>query len=511
MKTIALIAALCLCCLSLPGQAQFKVTFSNLKNDMNVKINYKVMKSDQSVILSDSLEIPSRSRMEKTIRVRNNQILDVFPTASNKLFLRVTRTHNELRSTSPIDGNSPLNINIIQLENLKNSSIEVAQLMEELNTNGILQKLLDTTDVIIDKKIRIGSFLIYDETDNKLIEVFEPTSRWYDRKNVEIFNQNDEVLSKTTTKNSIANAGLNIPKIIKIGGQRASSDYFDFKWKVYNFREEKFGVITETPQTLFKNYPEFTGYNLVKKLISDGGDRKYKILFVSAWSLTDSIITFVDSYTGVDKKVEFDFSYPPSGTQVFGIDGKAAFMKANSEFKASVKKNIYNYFEVSNITPSAYQQIYNDIQSDEEERRQELINARLRDYEESLQRIGTEIKGIYGALVSIDSRYIKTEDINVILQIPLFRKTTQEVSDGLSEEIKEQILAKNLEANTHNSFVDYLESKKSEFNNYKNMREELLHPVKAMALTTEVKIDTPVSIRKMTDDEFNALINFSKK
>jgi|GEM_PF-3268083 len=511
MKTITLITTLTLFSLSVLGQTQFKVMFSNLKNDSDVNINYRVIKDDQSLVVSDSLVIPSRSKMEKTIRVRNNQTLEVSPTSSNKLFLRVTRSNNEFKSPSPIDGNSPLNINIIQLENLKNSSVEVAQLMEELNTNRILQKLLDTTDVIIDNKIRIGSFLIYNETDNRYIEVFEPTSIWYDRKNIEVFNQNDEILRKTTTKNSIANAGINIPEIIKIGGERASSDYFDFRWKVYNFREEKFGVTNETPQTLFKKYPDFTGYNLLKHLVLNDENNKYKVFFVSSWSLTDSIATFVDSYAGVDKKIESDFNYPPTGTQVFGIDGKAAFKKANSEIKASIKRNIYNYFEVSDITASAFQQINNDIQLDEERKRQEFRNSQLNMIEESLKKIESEIKGIYSALVSIDNRYIKTEEINVILQIPLFRQTTQEISDTLSQEVKEQLFAKNLQANTNNSFVDYLESKKVDFNKYKSMNEEFVFADRKMVYALEKQIDASISIRKMTNDEFNSLINFSNK
>lgn len=511
MKTITLMTVISMFSMTLLGQTQFKVSFSNLKNDVDVKIIYRVIKDDQTVVLTDSLDIPSRNRIEKTIRVRNNQTLEVSPSSSKKLFLRVTRTNKELKSTTPIDGNSPLNVNIIQLENLKNSSVEVAQLMEELNTNGILQKLLDTTEVIIDNKIRIGSFLIYNETDKKYIEVFEPTNIWYDRKNVEVFNQNDEILSKTTTKNSIANAGINIPKIIKIGGERASSDYFDFRWKVYNFREEKFGVTNETPQTLFKKYPDFTGYNLLKHLVLNGENKKYKVFFVSAWSLTDSIATFVDSYSGVDKKIEFDFSYPPSGTKVFGIDGKAAFKKANSEFKASVKKNIYNYFEVSDITASAFQQINNDIQLDEERKRQEFRNSQMNMIEESLKKIESEIKGVYSALVSIDNRYIKAEDINVILQIPLFRQTTQEIQDTLSQEVKEQLLVKNLQANTHNSFVDYLESKKQEFNKFRSMTEEFVYADQKMVYALEKQIDASISVRKMTNDEFNALINFSNK
>lgn len=511
MKTIILMTVLSMFSMTLFGQTQFKISFSNLKNDVDVKIIYKVIKNDQTTVLTDSLVIPSRSRMEKTIKVKNNQTLQVLPISANKLFLRINRTNSELKSTTPIDGNSPLNVNIIQLENLKNSSVEVAQLMEELSTNGILQKLLDTSDVIIDNKIRIGSFLIYNETDKKYIEVFEPTNIWYDRKNVEIFNQNDEILSKTTTKNSIANAGISIPKILKIGGDRASSDYFDFRWKVYNFREEKFGVSNETPQTLFKKYPDFTGYNLLKHLVSNGENKKYKVFFVSAWSLTDSIATFVDSYSGIDKKIDYDFNYPPSGTKIFGIDGKAAFKKANSEFKASVKKNIYNYFEVSDITASAFQQINNDIQLDEERKRQEFRNSQMTMIEESLKKVEYEIKGVYIALVSIDNRYIKTEDINVILQIPLFRQTIQEIQDTTSQDVKEQIIAKNLQAKTHNSFVDYLESKKLEFNKFKSMKEEFVFSDQKMVFALEKQIDASINIRKMTNDEFNALINFSKK
>jgi hypothetical protein len=131
--------------------------------------------------------------------------------------------------------------------------------------------------------------------------------------------------------------------------------------------------------------------------------------------------------------------------------------------------------------------------------------------EESLKKIESEIKGIYSALVSIDNRYIKTEEINVILQIPFFRQTTQEISDTLSQEVKEQIFAKNLQANTHNSFVDYLELKKQDFKKYKSMNEEFVFADRKMIYALEKQIDASISIRKMTNEEFNALINFSKK
>src|SRR5690606_27464456 len=137
------------------GQTQFKIKFSNQRNEMDVKVNFTVLKDDNTIASKDSIIVSARSSSERIIRVRNNQKLEVHPYAGNNLFLQVTRTNTELKSNQMIDGNPPTNVNIVQLENLKNSTIEVAQLMEELNTSGILQKLLDTTDLILDKKIRI--------------------------------------------------------------------------------------------------------------------------------------------------------------------------------------------------------------------------------------------------------------------------------------------------------------------------------------------------------------------
>lgn len=511
MKTIILMTFLSVFSIASLGQKHFKITFSNLKNDVAVKILYNVIDNDKKVVLTETFEIPSRSKLDKTIKVRNNQYFEVYPSSTNKLFLRVIRTYNELKSTTLINGISPLNVNIVQLENMKNSSIEVTQLMDELSTNSVLNKLLDTTKVIIDSKIRIGSFLIYNETDKSFIEVFEPTKFWYDRKNVEVFNQNDETLSKTTTKNSIANANIKIPDVLKTGGSSASSDYFDFRWKVYNFREEKLGVTNEIPQTLFKNYPDLTGYNLFKNLIKNGEKKEYKVYFISAWSLTDSIETFIDSYTGVERKIDCDINYPPLGTKVFGIDGKAAFLKAYSESKESVKKNIYNYFEVSDITVSALQMVTNDIQLDKEIQREELRKSQLKMIEETLSNLENKIKGVYNALVSIDNQYMKTDDINVILQIPLYRKTTQEINDTLRQEVKEKMISSNLQVNTHNSFVNFLETKKQEYNERIMMRDEFVFAEKNMVYGLEKQIEATVTIRKFTNDEFKALISFSKK
>lgn len=141
-----------------------------------------MLNDKQSVVIRDSFSLPARSQIQRTIKVKRNQILEVTPNAVNKMLLSVTRPYEALHSNTVIDGNFSRNINIIQLENLQKTSIEVAQLMAELNTNAIFQKLLDTTNVIIDKKIMIGSFLIYNETQKKFVEVFPPTTDWYDKK-----------------------------------------------------------------------------------------------------------------------------------------------------------------------------------------------------------------------------------------------------------------------------------------------------------------------------------------
>lgn len=133
----------------------------------------------------------------------------------------------------------------------------------------------------------------------------------------------------------------------------ASSDYFDFIWKVFNFREEKFGIFNEQPQTLLTKYPDKTGYNLYKYLYETDSINSYKIWFISSWSLTDSIVTYVDNYVGVKRGADLDFSYPPNGTKIFGINSNVAFEKANAEIEASIKKNLYNYFEIADVTASA--------------------------------------------------------------------------------------------------------------------------------------------------------------
>jgi hypothetical protein len=502
-----------LLCISFPifSQNQFKLTFSNIKNDVDVVVVYRVLKTDQTQVQIDSIQVPARGKMERIVRVRNNQFLEINPKSANRLFLRVTRTVDELRSTMQIEGQSPLNVNIIQLENLNNGSIDVAQLMEELNTNSILVKLLDTTEVILDKKIRLGSFLIYNEAEKKYLEVFEPTTMWYNRKDVEVFNESNDVVIKRTNKNSIMSAKFKVPKLLKLGGDRASSEYFDFRWKVTNFREEKFAVSNETPQTLFKKYPAHTGYDLLKDLVTNGGGSKYRVFFVSAWCLTDSISTFVDSYVGTKKTIEFNFDYPPNGTKVFGLDSKAAFVKANSEFRASVRKKIYNYFEVSDITASAMQQIRKDIADAEARKREEYRKAQIEVISNSIKETEEKIVSVYSALIKLDKRYIETNDITIILQVPFFKRPIETIADTLSHEIKAQVTMSNIESQTCNSFVEYIESKKIDLNSLKSTLTDLSLPARYVLLAMEKRIESTVEIKKLTGSELESLFQYSNR
>jgi hypothetical protein len=493
------------------SQNEFKLKFSNVKNDVDVMVVYRVLKTDQSLVKIDSIQVPARGQMERIIKVRNSQFLEINPKSVNRLFLRITRTVGELRSTMPIDGQSPLNVNIVQLENLKNGAIDVAQLMEELNTNSILVKLLDTTEVILDKKIRLGSFLIYNELEKKYLEVFEPTTMWYNRKDVEVFNESNDIVIKRTNKNSLAGAQFKVPKLLKIGGERASSEYFDFRWKVTNFREEKFAVSNETPQTLFKKYPEHTGYNLLKDLVTNGAGSSYRVFFVSSWSLTDSISTFVDSYVGVNKSVEFNFDYPPNGTKVFGLDAKAAFVKANSEFRASVRKKIYNYFEVSDITASAMQQIRKDIADAEEKKKEEYRRAQIEVISKSIKESEEKIVSIYSSLIKIDKRYIETSDITVISQIPFFKRPIEIIADTLTQEIKDQVAGRNIESQTCNSFVDYIELKKNELKSLKASLADLSLADRYIVLAMEKRIENAIEVKKLTGTELESLFKYAKK
>ncbi|WP_312792278.1 hypothetical protein [Sphingobacterium sp.] len=510
MKALFILISIAFFHLSALGQNSFKIKFSNQKNDSDVLVRYHVVKDNGSTEMIDSILVPVNSQKEKEIKVKSGRTLRVFPTSIDVKYLNVARTHEQLKSKQLIEGNSPLNVNIIRIEDISKTSVEVAQLMDELSTNIIFRKLLDTNDVKLDDKLRIGSFLIYNETDKKIQEIFSPTNDWYNVTNLDVFNRYDETHRKTTTKQSSAKAGLKVPNFISIGAKTAKQDYFDFIWKVYNFREEKFGVSHESPQTLLTKYPKKTGFDLFKSLYTTDKSKNYKVYFISAWSLTDSIVTFVDDYIGVAKKAEFDFSYPPSGVKVFGGNAGTGITLANSEYRASIKKNIYNYFEITDITSSAIMEVQNDVNKEEKEKLEDIRTARIKELDEAISRVSDQIINMYKSIRVLDNRYIESNEIAVISQIKYLKHIVQEVPDSLSKEKIHQIKTENIEAATFNSFVDYIETKNNEYNKYLSMKDQLLY-TQNMVVVNAIRSDPIPTVRRMTDEEMNALEKFSSR
>ena len=510
MRAFLLLANIVFFHYSVFAQNSFKIKFSNLKNDADVIVRYDVIKDNGSTESKDSILIPPKSQREKEIKVKSGRTLRVFPTSINSRYMNVLRTHEDLKSNQPYEGISPLNINIIRVDDINKTSVEVVQLMDELSTNLIFQKLLDTNDVKFDDKLRIGSFLIYNETDKKFQEIFSPTKEWYDIKNIDVFNRYDETHRKTTTKHSLTKAGLKVPNFLSIGAKMATQDYFDFIWRVYNFREEKFGVSQESPQTLLTKYPNKTGFELFKFLHTTDKVKKYKVYFVSAWSLTDSIVTFVDDYIGVAKRAEFDFSYPPSGTKIFGGNAGTGITLANSEYKASIKKAIYNYFEITDITSTAIMEVEKEVNKKEQEKLEAIRTAGIKELDEAIARVSNQIIKMYKNIRTLDNRYIESNEVGAISQIKYLKHIVQDIPDSLSKEKIDQIKTGNIEATTFNSFVDYLEAKNKEYNKYVAMRDQLFYTQNVL-VSNAIRAEPISTVRKLTDEEMNALEKFGSR
>lgn len=67
MKKIVLsTTCLCLSIIIVFGQNQFKLTFSNQKNSVDVKVLYSVYK-DEALISKDSVTVPARTKTDKTV------------------------------------------------------------------------------------------------------------------------------------------------------------------------------------------------------------------------------------------------------------------------------------------------------------------------------------------------------------------------------------------------------------------------------------------------------------
>jgi hypothetical protein len=64
---------------------------------------------------------------------------------------------------------------------------------------------------------------------------------------------------------------------------------------------------------------------------------------------------------------------------------------------------------------------------------------------EQKNKLEDRIRNLYKALCDIDNRYIKSEDITIICNIPFLKQPQQVVSDTLSQEIKMQIERKNMD------------------------------------------------------------------
>lgn len=205
--------------------------------------------------------------------------------------------------------------------------------------------------------------------------------------------------------------------------------------------------------------------------------------------------------------MDADFGYPPSGTKVFGINGKTVFKKIEANMNMLIKEKLFNYFEITDITASAIAKI---SQETSEIRRQQSQYEKEK-YEKSLEEkrstIESNILRTYEALCNIDYRYKKQDDVNIICLIPFLKQRPQIVPDTLEQAIKTQIERANLDIATVNSFIDYIEKSKIELNELDRVSIESTSML--LRQVAEQKVPIPVSKRILSGEEINALIQFS--
>lgn len=518
MKRVILILVL-LTNLALESSAQktFSLTISNSKNAFPVGVKIERFKQDNTLVSKDSFRIEQQQQIPRNLKLRPNEFAHITGFTSNgKEIKDLHRTYAELNEAT-VGGSTaspelnPKNVNLIEIQRL-HDVLDFGQLVNEISNNQAIKNLLDP-NLKIDKNILLGSFIIYDSTKKQILEVYPPTTKWNTGKEArQLFGKYEETITKTAKKSSVNGLNGAVKDFIQAGASSATSDVFDFKWSVYGFKEETFGIGSEGPQSIFKNYKDDTGFKTLKRLIKQDKAKanNYQVLFISTWAITDSIKTFVSSFVDFDRKLEFDLRYPPVGQKVFNIGGQFHTKGETSYLSAQRRQNIYNYFKFSDISLSSIGEIMDEIDQEEAAQSAQFEQIRLDNQRTRLKELADEIVKSYNVVKTIENDEInKSDDISIVLVTPLFKRTVNEnIPADLTEEQKKQILTNNRNSLILNNLIESIEEKSIE---YKELKQSLDNwvVVSQNQIKVKTKITTSTTVRNPTTSELKALLSYN--
>ena len=484
-----------------------------------INVSAAIYKTGATKIIN--FEIAPKENIVKKIRLNEKERIvfsAFFQSGTNKSLKSVERSYLQMISTDTTHQNNsnPLNINIVEIyPESDRIPVNFGDLLIDITNNKYLNKLLGTTsDMKINNKIELGSFLIYN--NDSLLEPFPATTHWQNQDNVKIYNTYSGFQTKRVIKQ--INTGLNVtaPLIGRLNSGFGNNTMIDYKWYVNNYKEKCWNPKDENPQTIFKKYKDATGFNIIKDLIKSGLDYdQLKIYFVISVSTTDSIKLSSDNFTAVDLNLDMNFNLPPNGSKLVNIGSKGEFYKSSRYWSGEEKVNIYNYFEVMDITTSSLVEILNEINIEKKEEKEKDIFKVDSIYINRIENLMEVFKNNFMVISKSDfNNYNDEISLDLMLSTPLNKIDLKTKTDSLSDPINYQIEQFNLDANTYNAYIDNLASTKKELINlqqeYQSQRQAFISD-QSNFLTIDIETVPSTTTKRLNKEEFKSILEYSEE
>lgn len=462
---------------------------------------------------------PKGGRKTFSAKIKENDYVEFNAISQDgSTYRAVRRTYRDM--TQDIDnltsGISPSNINLVRIsDEPQQAEINFGELLLDITNNKYLSKLTDTSNVRINEKIGLASFLIF--KGNTLLESFPATNAWRNESENKEYNGYSGFQVKRVVKNDSVGGDINAPLIGKLRGSFGNNRMVDYRWYVKNYRELVWVPAEKGPQTIFRDFPNDTGYNYLKRLVQTETDvEKYKIFFVSSLALTDSIKLSADNFTSIDKNLDMNFGLPASNIKVVKVGAKGEFYKSSRFYSEEDKGNIYNFFEVSPITQSALLAIYDDLKNEQLISQQEQFNRQQENFKARISDNQEDIVRTYGLFNTIlPDKVVPITDFTAILSSGVPRLDALQIPDSLQDVQKiQELINMNSKISAFNSLRNTFDSQRSEYvslaSNYQQFQVSKMQEEKALSEPV-INIIFASTIRKLSFDEITGINKYSER
>ena len=461
------------------------------------------------------IDVNPRSRVTHRSKLNSGDYVEFHASSSDgTIYKSVRRVYSELVTPNDnlIEGSHPTNINIIELfAEPSRVAKNFGELLLDITNDKYLKKVTDTSQVKINSKIQLGSFLIYE--GNNLLEPFPATEFWKNGNNVQVFNTYSGFQVKRVIKNDSVGANASVPLIGKLSADFEGKAMVDYRWYIKNYREELWTPTDKNPQSIFKTYPEQTGYKYLKQLIADNDKHTdYKVFFVISVSITDSIKLAADNFSSVDKDLDMNFGLPPANAKVVKIGAGGEFYKSSRFYSEEDKGKIYNFFEVMDISQSTIYEILDELEEERRISEQEKIKKQETNLITRVENLELKLTSTYNSMKSLVPDVLPdatTTDILSVIQIP--NLDAKIAPDSASSDQIATVSAYNM------SIINFNTLRES----FLTLQDEYVDAGKSLIdfkIVTENLIPFsffekrgPSSNRKLTDDELYGIIVYSKE